>query len=416
MISHIGRHSRQAALLLVCAALAACKTAPPKPAPPPPPAVATITQARYELQPFDALPAVNDTDLRAAWPAWLVSCRTLARRAAWQGACERAASVAADDTATVRRYFAEHFDAYRLQAETREATAPAGGEVRTLSLATEGRMTGYYEPELVGSRARGAPYVVPLYRAPEDLLTIDLGSLYPELKNQRVRGRLVTTPQGRRVVPYWSRAEIEAGERLQGAELVWVEDAVEAFFLQVQGSGRIRLPDNNVIRVGYADQNGHPYRSIGRWLVDRGELTLDQASLQGIRAWGQRNPQRLPELLNQNPSYVFFRELPLGDPQAGPLGAMGVPLTAGYSVAADPQFVPLGAPLLIRTAHPSDGTSLVRWVLAQDTGGAIRGPLRFDFFWGTGAAAGEQAGRQRGDAAAWLLVPKGTRPETLLAR
>jgi len=419
MISHMTRHSRQLAWLAALA-LAACTTAPrqPPPAPPPAPSVPTVTRAVYELQSPDALPPVSDAELRAAWPAWLTSCRTLARRAPWQAACERAVGVTADDPAALRRYASETFDAYRIRAETRESAPPAGTEARTLGVANEGRMTGYYEPELLGSRTRSAPFVVPLHRAPEDLVTVELGSLYPELKNQRVRGRLeTTTPQGAwRVVPYWSRAELESGERLQGKEIVWVDNAVEAFFLQIQGSGRVRLPDNSVIRVGYADQNGHPYRSVGRWLVDRGELLLEHASLQGIRAWTERNPQRLSELLNQNPSYVFFRELPLGDPRAGPLGAMGLPLTAGYSVAVDPQFVPLGAPLLIRTTHPTDRSEIVRWMLAQDTGGAIRGPLRFDFYWGTGSGAGEQAGRQRGDAAAWLLVPKGVRPEALLSR
>ncbi|HXF47728.1 MAG TPA: MltA domain-containing protein, partial [Burkholderiaceae bacterium] len=220
--------------------------------------------------------------------------------------------------------------------------------------------------------------------------------------------------RGKRVVPYWSRGEIDGNGRLRGQELLWVDDAIEAFFLHVQGSGRVRLPDGSVVRVGYADTNGHPYRSIGAWLIERGELTLAQASMQGIAAWARANPQRVRELLDANPSYVFFRELPLGDPDAGPVGALGVPLTAGVSVAADPQFVPAGAPLVIRSEHPASGTPLVRLVLAQDTGGAIRGPLRFDLFWGTGREAGELAGRQRHDVQAWLLVPKGMRPEQLL--
>jgi membrane-bound lytic murein transglycosylase A len=189
---------------------------------------------------------------------------------------------------------------------------------------------------------------------------------------------------------------------------------VEAFFLQVQGSGRVRLPDGTTVRVAYADTNGHPYRSIGRVLVERGEMPLEQASMQGIAAWARANPQRTAELLSQNPSYVFFRELPLGDPQAGPVGAMGLPLTPGYSVAADPRFIPLGAPLLIHTEHPVRGTPMNRLVLAQDTGGAIRGPLRFDLFWGFGADAAGPAGRQRHDVQAWLLVPRGTPPEQLL--
>jgi membrane-bound lytic murein transglycosylase A len=183
----------------------------------------------------------------------------------------------------------------------------------------------------------------------------------------------------------------------------------------VQGSGRVRLRDGSMIRVGYADTNGHPYRSIGRVLVDRGELALDQASMQGIMAWARANPRRVAELLNENPSYVFFREVPLGDPQAGPVGALGVALTPGYSVAVDARFIPLGAPLLISSEHPVSGAALQRLMLAQDTGGAIRGPLRFDFFWGFGAEAAVPAGRQRHDVQAWLLVPRGVRPEKLVS-
>jgi membrane-bound lytic murein transglycosylase A len=259
---------------------------------------------------------------------------------------------------------------------------------------------------------------VPLYRVPDDLLIVDLGTVYPELQGKRVRGRITESSSGKRVVPYWSRADIDGAQALRGQELLWVDDPIEAFFLQIQGSGRVRLSGKtepgSVVRVGYADTNGQPYRSIGTWLIERGELTLENASMQGIKAWVRANPQRLRELLDQNPSYVFFRELPLGDPAAGPVGAFNVPLTTGVSVAADPQFTPLGAPLIVRSANPVDGGPLVRLVVAQDTGGAIRGPLRFDFFWGTGRTAGEIAGRQRDDVYAWLLVPKGMRPEDLL--
>jgi membrane-bound lytic murein transglycosylase A len=287
-----------------------------------------------------------------------------------------------------------------------------------LDITDRGRLTGYYEPELIGSRVRGEPFTVPLYRVPDDLLIVDLGTVYPELQGKRVRGRITESSSGKRVVPYWSRADIDGAQALRGQELLWVDDPIEAFFLQIQGSGRVRLSGKtepgSVVRVGYADTNGQPYRSIGTWLIERGELTLENASMQGIKAWVRANPQRLRELLDQNPSYVFFRELPLGDPAAGPVGAFNVPLTAGVSVAADPQFTPLGAPLIVRSASPVDGAPLMRLVVAQDTGGAIRGPLRFDFFWGTGRTAGEIAGRQRDDVYAWLLVPKGLRPEELL--
>ncbi len=247
----------------------------------------------------------------------------------------------------------------------------------------EGLVTGYYEPLLRGSRYLTPKYRFPIHAAPDDLLVVDLSALYPELKSLRLRGRL----QGNKVVPYFSRAEIEAGTApVRGKELVWVDDPVELFFLQIQGSGRVRLDNGDIVRVGYADQNGHPYRSIGKWLVDKGELTLDKASMQGIKDWGRRNPERLPELLNANPSYVFFRELP--NHLSGPLGALGVPLTAERSIAIDPRGMPLGAPVWLATTRPNSSESLNRLMMAQDTGGAIRGAVRADFYWGTGDEAG----------------------------
>lgn len=406
-----GRHCRKALALAAALLAAACATAPPGPTPPPP-AVKTLTQARYEPVVIEALPPLSAADLDAAWPALLASCasfeRSPSRWAAWREACRDAGAAA--DAADRRAVLAERFDAYRVLSVAVEA----GPEARLLASESRGRITGYYEPLLEGSRERSARHVVPLHRRPPDLLTIDLSSLYPELAYLRLRGRLQAGADGSRVVPYWSRAEITA-ERLRGSELLWVEDAIEAFFLQIQGSGRVRLPDGSTVRVGYADTNGHPYRSIGRLLVERGELTLEEATMPGIVAWARTHPQRAAALLNENPSYVFFRELPLGDPEAGPPGAMGIALTPGYSLAVDPRFIPLGAPVVVSTTHPVHGTPLSRLMLAQDTGGAIRGPLRFDFFWGFGAEAALAAGRQRHDAQAWLLVPRGVRPEALLA-
>jgi membrane-bound lytic murein transglycosylase A len=420
MISHTGslrfehatdcRKPLATAVVGVIAALllAACTTTPA----PLPPSIRTLTQARYEAVPIPATPAVADRDLDAAWPALLATCRGFEgrRRDAWADACATAAATA--DTAARRAVLAQRFDLYRVSSVTVEDGV---AEPRVLATETRGHITGYYEPQLNGSRTRTGPFTVPLHRPPADLLTIDLSPLYPDLADRRLRGRLVRSDKGARVVPYWSRAELTE-ERLRGAELLWVDDRLDAFFLQIQGSGRVRLPDGSVIRVGYADTNGHPYRSIGRVLVERGELTLDQATMPGIIEWARANPRRADELLDQNPSYVFFRELPLGNPDAGPIGAFGVPLVPGYSVAIDPRFIPLGAPLVIRSEHPATGAPLARLVLAHDTGGAIRGPLRFDLFWGFGAEAALPAGRQRHDAEAWLLVPRGVRPEALLAR
>lgn len=414
------------ALIAAALALAGCQSlAPPPPsptpAPPAPPTLKTETVARYERVDHGALPALADADLVAAWPAWLASCRAFervaARRALWQSACAPAAAVPVQDAAAIRAFLQANLDVWRLRAETREAGAD--GAPRVVAVAERGRLTGYYEPLLAGSRQADARYRVPLYRRPDDLLIVDLGSLYPELAGKRVRGRVVDGANGRRVVPYYSRAELQ-GTKLQatplaGHELLWVDDAVEAFFLQIQGSGRVQLPDGSQLRVGYADTNGHPYKSIGRVLIDRGELSFEQASMQGIQAWGRAHPEQLMPLLNENPSYVFFRELPLGDPAAGPVGALNVALTPGYSLAGDPQFIPLGAPVVIDTEHPATRAPLTRLALVQDTGGAIRGPLRFDFFWGFGREAGALAGSQRHEVGAWLLLPRGVTPEAALA-
>jgi membrane-bound lytic murein transglycosylase A len=221
----------------------------------------------------------------------------------------------------------------------------------------------------------------------------------------RLRGRM----QGRKVVPYYTRAEIERGEApVRGKELFWVDDAVELFFLQVQGSGRVKLPDGETVRVGYAEHNGYPYKSIGRVLIDRGELPADKASMQGIKQWGRQNPDLLPLLLQQNPAYVFFRELPGHEP--GPIGSLGVALSAGRSIAVDPTMVPLGAPIYLSTTWPLSPRPLNRVVLAQDTGSAIKGAVRADFFWGFGDDAGALAGRMRQPGRMWLLYPRGLTP------
>jgi membrane-bound lytic murein transglycosylase A len=215
-------------------------------------------------------------------------------------------------------------------------------------------------------------------------------------------------------VPYWPRADIDAGRaEVADKALVYVSDPLDAFFLQIQGSGRVQLAEGGIMRVGYADQNGQPFRSIARVLIDRGELTLAEASMQGIREWGRRHPDELPALLDENPSYVFFREVPPPLPGSlearidGPIGSLGVPLLAERTIAVDPRAIPLGAPVFLATTEPLSATPLQRLVMAQDTGGAIRGPIRADFFWGFGAEAGEQAGRMREQGRMWLIWPNG---------
>jgi membrane-bound lytic murein transglycosylase A len=367
--------------------LAACTIAPPKPV------VAPVTAkpaAPFAPSRWEALPDWQAMDLQPSWTAFLQSCRALKNKPGWQETCARADGLAQPDNAALRSFFEQGFTPYQV-------LNPDGSE--------QGLITGYYEPKLTGSRVRTERFRYPLYAAPDDLLTIDLGELYPQLKDLRLRGRL----QGKRVVPYYSRADIDDRKApLLGRELFWVDNAVELFFLQIQGSGRIELPDGSMVKVGYAEQNGHPYVSIGRKLIEMGELKPEEASMQGIKSWAEKNPEKLGALLAQNPSYVFFRELPNG--LSAPLGALGVPLTTEYSIAIDPRTIPLGAPVLLSTTYPNSAEPLNRLMLAQDTGGAIKGAVRADFFWGFGEQAGAQAGRMKQRGRIWVLFPKGSEP------
>jgi len=399
--------------MVTAALLTACVTTVP---PSPPGAQPDVVAVDFTEAAFAAIPGWNDDALAEAWPAFHASCTALARMArrdawgvAWSEACSATAAIDGRDAARVRSFFETRFRAYEVRSRDRSG------------LQSQGLVTGYYEPLLHGSRTRDARYRYPIYAAPPDLLVVELSDLYPELKDKRVRGRV----EGNRVVPYWTRADIDAGRGAPtGSELVYVDDALEAFFLHVQGSGRIVLPDGTTMRIGYADQNGHPYRAIGRVLVERGELSVDQASMQGIKQWGRDHPDALPALMAENPSYVFFRESaaparaatqgevatvaegPRGALADGPRGALGVALTAGRSIAVDARFVPLGAPVFVATTWPQSARPLRRLMMAQDTGGAIRGPLRVDWFWGFGEEAAREAGRMRQDGQLWLLWPR----------
>jgi len=245
-------------------------------------------------------------------------------------------------------------------------------------------------------------FVAPLYAPPADLLTVDLAALFPELKGKRVRGRL----DGNKVVPYYTRAELPADTAVHGKEIVWIDNSFDALMLEVQGSGQVQLPDGTTIRLQYADQNGQPYHSVGRYLVQIGALTVEQATIPGIRDWLLAHPDRIREVLDSNPSVVFFNEAPLGDPNRGPKGAQGIALTAGRSIAVDPAWVPLGAPVFLATTLPDTHLPLQRLVIAQDTGGAISGAPRADYFCGSGPQASDLAGRMRQQGSLWMLWPK----------
>jgi membrane-bound lytic murein transglycosylase A len=333
--------------------------------------------ASYEPRGFADLPGWERAQLEPSLRAFSAGCARFRR------VCDIAKSLPPGDEQAARRFFETEFAPYALVSSQTGDT---------------GLVTGYYEPIVEGSRTQSALHRFPIFGVPQDLIVVDL----PETKQLRLRGRL----DGRRLVPYYSRGEIDArGEAFPAPVIAWSADPVELFFLQIQGSGQVRFEDGERIRVGYADQNGHPYRSLGRWLVERGEMPLEQASMQGIKAWAAANPQKLQDALNQNPSYVFFRELPpTGD---GPIGALNVPLHPERSLAVDRRFVPLGAPVYLATTLPLTEEPLERLMAAHDTGGAIRGVVRADFFWGTGAEAGGHAGRMRQQGRMWLLWPLG---------
>lgn len=334
-----------------------------------------------------ALEGFEQDNLQAAWGGLQASCDVLKKNELWRNACETMLKLPSPTQAEARALLQEYFSPWQV-------TNPDGSNT--------GLITGYYEPLLKGSRIRTERYRYPLYQRPDDLVTVDLNGLYPELANRKLRGKL----EGNRLKPYYSRGEIEIAQSpLAGKEFLWTDDIIDLFFLQIQGSGLVKLDTGEELHVGYADQNGQPYQSIGKVLIDRGDLTADKASMQGIKNWGRKNLDKLRDLLNSNPSYVFFRELPKDLP--GPLGALGVPIIGGRSIAVDPRYIPLGAPVFLSATYPNSSKPLRRLMMAQDTGGAIKGAVRADFFWGAGNEAGKQAGAMKQSGKLWVLMPKG---------
>ena len=343
----------------------------------------THALATYSSATWDALPAVSDSDLLAGFGSWRSACTRLKADPVWGAPCAAAANVPQDATA-IRAFLQEQLQVYGLRS--------SGGNAN-------GLITGYYEPVYPGSLTQTPAANVPIYGVPEDMIIVSLDSLYPELKGKRLRGRL----EGRVLKPYDDAATIGT-QGVKAPVVAWLTDPMDLQFLQIQGSGRVQLADGRQLRIAYADQNGHPYRPIGRWLVEQGELKKEDVTMGAISAWAKANPTRIPELLASNPSYVFFTRNP--DSNEGPRGSLNVPLTSGYSVAVDRKVIPLGSLLWLSTTRP-DGTPLVRPVAAQDTGGAITGEVRADLFWGTGDAAGHLAGDMKQQGQIWMLWPKG---------
>lgn len=367
--------------------LSGCSTTPSTCPPPPQPAAHTV----YVPAAWSDVPGWNSDEMTDAWPAFLADCDVAGRRQRWQAVCTAARDAHPSTSGDVRAFFEDNFAAFAIVKQIGASSD------------TSGLITGYFEPLLHGARTQSSAFDIPLYAPPPDLLTVDLGSEYPELRGKRVRARLV----GHRVVPYYSRADLKRDPALEDDALVWVNDALSAFFLEVQGSGRVQLESGETIRLHYADENGYPYRSIGLYLIEHGELERGEATVPAIREWAFAHPDRLQELLDADPSVVFFQEEPLGNPALGPKGSLGVPLTPGRSVAVDTAAIPLGAPVFLATTFPNSNTALDRLVFAQDTGGAIRGSVRADYFWGIGAQAGAQAGEMRQQGRMWLIWPIG---------
>jgi membrane-bound lytic murein transglycosylase A len=365
--------------------LASCVPKQRPPAPPqPPPAIEAKppTAAALGVSSGPAVPAIEESAARRALDAFTISCPALVKRtdasgltrpADWQEPCAIAALA---NLVSASAFFADRFEMIRV------------GDGAAFA-------TGYYEPEIAGCRERRPGCEVPVYRRPPDLAEIDAAAA--EAAGTPRRGRL----ENGIIVPYYERSEIEAGALAgRGLELAWAADPIDLFFLQIQGSGRLRLPDGSVMRIGYASQNGRDYVGIGKLMKDRGLLAPGRTTMQDLVAWLRAHPEEGRAIMRENKSYVFFQELT----GAGPLGALGLPVTARASVAADPKFVPLGAPVVLELDRP-EANGL--WI-AQDTGGAIKGANRFDTFWGAGEEAARIAGGMTGRGRAWILVPKGT--------
>ena len=382
-------------LLLALAAmamLAACAGTPRTAPVAPPPAAQPAPQTPATPEgPADAVaagvvpvgPFAVPEGAGRALTAFAASCPALLKRtdlsglttaADWRPACAAASTWPAADAAG---FFARYFEAVRI------------GDGAAFA-------TGYFEPEIAGSRTRQPGYDTPVYRRPPDLIEADLGQFADTLRGRKIRGRVVKGA----LVPYPDRAAIEDGAIAgKGLELAWAADPIDLFFLEVQGSGRLRLPDGGVMRIGYDGQNGRDYTAIGRVMRQRGLIQPPNTGMAAITAYLRANPAEGRAIMRENRSYVFFRELT----GPGPLGAMNVAVTPRGTVAADPAFVPLGAPVLLAMDEPR-ASGL--WV-AQDTGGAIRGVNRFDTFWGAGEEAKAIAGNLSTRGRALLLLPKG---------
>lgn len=323
---------------------------------------------------FQALPGWEQEDYKEALDTFVHSCLSQKTRVLYEELCSEAL-----DSEDPKSFLESRFVPYKIQA-TAEAK--------------EGLLTGYYEPHLRASRTKSALYRYPIYETPKDLIEVDLGSIYPELANYRLRGRL----DGTKLVPYYDREESKSRE-LDANVLCYTDSQIDKFFLEIQGSGRVTLDTNETLFIGYDNQNGHRYRAIGRYLIAIGALQKEEVSLQSIRKWLDANPSRLDEVLNYNRSVVFFKQR-----EQKATGALGLELTPKRSIAVDRRYIPLGGMLYLSADVAKQSTG--RIVLAQDTGGAIKGAVRADLFLGYGEEAMRIAGELKSPLDLWILIPR----------
>jgi membrane-bound lytic murein transglycosylase A len=348
---------------------------------------------------FEELPGWGGDNLAELAPALMKSCERIQKKPAsdsmkalaqagtfgeWQKICQDFYTMASRENSALQAFFETHFQPY---------AAYAGDN-------PEGLFTGYYEAALNGSRTKHDQYIHPLYLRPDDLVMVNLGEFREELKGQRIAGRVIDG----NLKPYETRGEIVSGDWPHNDKtLVWVDNPVDAFFVQVQGSGVVQLDDGTALRIGYDGQNGHVYYAIGKELIKRGHLTKDNVSMQAIRAWMAENPAEALEVMDTNKSYVFFRVLE----KDGPEGGEGTVLTPERSLAIDHSKIPYGIPVWLDVAAPVEGAPRInRLVMTQDTGGAIRGAVRGDFFWGYGERAELMAGPMKSRGRYWFLLPR----------
>lgn len=434
-IFHIIRHSWLALLLGI---ITACSSTPPPdtayrfsspqnipklPASPflPGHLIQGGLNTQYSATTFERLPDWQKQSFSGSLNAFRRSCQRLQNQPQWQAVCAIAAQTPNNNQAA-RRFFEDNFTAWTISQNQQLA----------------GTVTGYYEPAISGSLTPTAQARFPIYGIPRDFISVPLPSQYRQNSTVRIqpqgqnagiisnngmylanlkqfpidertttlKGRFV----GRNFVPYYNRAQINAGAMGQNAPiLAYANDPVELFFLQVQGSGRLINENGESMRLAFADKNNHPYRSIGRYMAQKGYLKLQDADMHGIKDWLRQHPQHLAEVLGHNPSFVFFRSL--SSEKDGPIGALGVPLSAEISAAIDKHHIPLGAPVFVATTDPRNSMALNRLMVAQDTGSAIIGAVRIDFFWGFGDQAGEVAGKMKYPGYVWLLLPNGITPQ-----